>query len=210
MQQGAEDWGGLAKSKMLEIPCIPLGVPASLQSSLHGAEPSWLRDKRRCPGTSAEPASWAQSGGRRSEVRSWWVRFKGMLVTGGKGRNGFGAADPAGRHWAWQQRPSRPAAVLKGREDSRMRQNSELEGGGTIFLNIYGVLGSFLSPVDTGENKMVRPLHTGSRAAWQSLANHGKCLDFIPSAVGSLRSSFLFLSVFLFLLVSFYSQNCGT
>ena len=69
-----------------------------------------------------------------------------------------------------------------------MRRNSELEGGGTILLLTYGVLDAFLSPVDTVVNKKAKPLPTGSWEAGggrQSLAGHGKCLDFIPSADGS-------------------------
>lgn len=105
----------------------------------------------------------------------------------GKGRNWAWGADPAVSLWEGREIPSQPAPRLTGREDSRTRQSSELEGGGATLLLTYGVLGTG----GTAVSEKVRPLPTGTSEAsggGQSLAGHGKCLGFIPSAVGSPES----------------------
>lgn len=98
------------------------------------------------------------------------------------------------RNWAWGAKPAvslwegrkcrQPAPRLSPGWRHTTRQSSELEGGGATLLLTYGVLGTG----DTAVSEKVRPLPTGTseaRGGGQSLAGHGKCLGFIPSAVGS-------------------------
>lgn len=105
----------------------------------------------------------------------------------GKGRNWGGGDEPAVSLWEGREMLSQLAPRLTGWEDSRTRQSSELEGIGATLLLTYGVLDTG----DTAVSEKARPLPTGTSEAsggGQSLAGHGKCLGFIPSAVGSPES----------------------
>lgn len=118
-----------------------------------------------------------------------WARLKGCTDEGKGKELGLGCQTSCEPLGGAGNAVSASTQALTGLEDFTTRQSSELEGGGATLLLTYGVLGTG----DTAVSEKVRPLPTGTseaRGGGQSLAGCGKCLGFIPSAVGSPESGF--------------------